>query len=214
MGGRLLAQPTPQSSGIGQTVSGEAKMAVPFEAVHHERHMDSIEVRPFSSSGDYERVVDYFLNADGSYLRGMGVDPSLLPDKNSWLHQLVADLGRSDQEKQAYYVTWVYNGEAIGHSNINQIAFGEHAYVHLHMWRSDLRRAGLGTEFFRKSVATFIDRFRLKRLVCEPWAENPAPNRVLHKAGFQLVRKYRTVPGPIAAEQEVNRYELVTRVYP
>ena len=140
----------------------------------------------------------------------MGVDPSLLPDRTSWLNMLVADLERDDREKKACYVGWIYNGETVGHSNVNQIRFGEEAYIHLHLWRSDLRKTGLGTEFFKRSAETFVDRFRLKRLICEPWAENPAPNRVLLKAGFKFVRKYRTVPGLIQPEQEVNRYELTS----
>lgn len=171
--------------------------------------MDIIEVRPFSSSSDYERVVDYFLSADESFLRGMGVDPSLLPDRHSWLRMLVADLRRNDREKKTFHVAWIHNGEPVGHSNINKIIFGEEAYIHLHMWRPILRKAGIGTEFFVQSTQMFIDRFRLKRLICEPWAENLAPNRVLLKAGFKLTRRYRTVPGLINAEQEVNRYELM-----
>jgi len=173
--------------------------------------MDILEVRPFSSSLDHERVVDYFLNADSSYLRGMGVDPSLLPDRDSWLRTLVADLERDDREKKTCFVAWIYNGEAVGHSCINKIRFGKEAYIHLHIWRSDFRKLGIGTEFFKQSAQMFVDRFRLKRLVCEPFAENPAPNRVLLKAGFKFIRRYRTVPVPISAEIEVNRYVLRTQ---
>jgi hypothetical protein len=31
---------------------------------------------------------------------------------------------------------------------------------------------------------------------------------VLEKLGFRFVRRYRTIPGVIAYEQDVNRYEL------
>ena len=167
-----------------------------------------IAIRAFSSIRDYERVVDYFLTADEAFLRGMGVDLSKLPDRESWLRRLSADLERDDREKEACFLAWVFNGKSVGHSNINNIKFAEEAYLHLHLWRSDLRKAGLGTEFLRRSVETFMDRFMLKRLVCEPSAENPAPNRALVKAGFKFIRKYRTVPSPITSEQDVNRYEL------
>jgi len=170
--------------------------------------MNTFEVRPFSSKRDCERVVDYFLNANPSYLRGMGVDPSLLPDRDCWLRTLIADLERDDREKKTCFVTWIYNGEAVGHSYINKIQFGKEAYIHLHIWRSDFRKLGIGTEFFKKSAQLFVDRFKLRRLVCEPFAENPAPNRVLLKAGFKFIRRYRTVPVPISAEIEVNRYIL------
>jgi len=61
----------------------------------------------------------------------------------------------------------------------------------------------------RKSANFYFDRFQLKKLLCEPWAENHAPNRVLEKLGFTLVKRYKTIPGVIAYEQEVNHYELL-----
>jgi RimJ/RimL family protein N-acetyltransferase len=85
---------------------------------------------------------------------------------------------------------------------------GNEAFIHLHLWDPKLRKAGLGTEFVRRSAKFFFERFKLRKLLCEPWAENPAPNRVLEKLGFKFVRRYRTVPVAIAFEQEVNRYEL------
>jgi RimJ/RimL family protein N-acetyltransferase len=60
----------------------------------------------------------------------------------------------------------------------------------------------------RRSANFYFERFNLKKLVCEPWAGNLAPNRVLEKLGFRFVTRYRTIPGVIAYEQDVNRYEL------
>ena len=40
------------------------------------------------------------------------------------------------------------------------------------------------------------------------YAENPGPNRTLAKLGFRLIKRYRTVPGIINFEQEVNRYVM------
>jgi len=44
---------------------------------------------------------------------------------------------------------------------------------------------------------TFIQKLELQRLYCEPYAESAAPNRVLAKLGFHLVKRYRTTPGII-----------------
>ena len=85
---------------------------------------------------------------------------------------------------------------------------GRRAYFHLHLWRPHLRKAGLGTEFSRRSVQFYFERFRLKRLFSEPFAENLAPNKVLPRLGFKFIQRYRTVPGAINGEQEVNRYML------
>jgi RimJ/RimL family protein N-acetyltransferase len=167
-----------------------------------------LAVTPFSSAADYERVLDYFLGADEPYLRGMGVDPKKLPQRAAWLERLLPDLTRPDEQKQTFYVGWDYQGSRVGHSNVNPLVYGDHAYVHLHLWDPAARHAGLGTEFLRRSIEVFFRRFALRRLYCEPYAENPAPNRVLTKVGFRLVKRYRTVPGLINAEQEVNRYVL------
>lgn len=167
-----------------------------------------IEVRPFSSREEYELMLDYFYNADDSFLRGMGVDRLKLPKREKWLDALLADHEKPDGGRDRFYLVWIYQGRRVGHSSINKIVPGAEAFIHLHLWDSQLRRAGLGTEFVRRSADFYFERFNLQKLVCEPRAENPAPNRVLEKLGFTFIRRYRTIPGVIAYEQDVNRYEL------
>lgn len=166
------------------------------------------DIKPFSCEADYGRMIDYFLQADEKFLIGMGVDPSKLPSRKDWLNRLLPDLERPVYEKQTYFLSWLYNGAAIGHSNVSKIKYGEEAYVHLHIWVPEFRKAGMGTEFFRKSANTFIRKFALKSLYCEPYAENPAPNRALSKLGFQFVKRYRTVPGLLNFDQDVNQYVI------
>ena len=157
-------------------------------------------------------MIDYFLDADDAYLRGMAVDRSRLPSREQWLRDVVLDQNRPDDCKQRLYVGWFYDGRLVGHSSVNQIEVGEEAFIHLHLWDASLRKSGAGTEFFRKSVDYFRERLRLKRVICEPYAHNCAPNRVLEKLGFTLVGRMRKIPGPINFEQDVNRWEL--RFYP
>ena len=170
--------------------------------------VEEIEVRPFSSREEYELMLDYFYKANDLFLRGMGVDRLKLPERDKWLEALLVDHEKPDGERDRFYLVWIFRGRRVGHSSINKILPGDEAFIHLHLWNSRLRRAGLGTEFVRRSAAFYFERFNLQKLVCEPWAENPAPNRVLEKLGFALVRRYRTIPGVIAFEQDVNRYEL------
>ena len=167
-----------------------------------------LAVTPFSCAADYAGVLDYFLGADESYLRGMGVDPQRLPQRAAWLARLLPDLTRPDEHKQTFYLGWDYQGRRVGHCNVNQLLYGECAYVHLHLWDAQIRRAGLGTELLRRSIRVFFQRFDLQSLYCEPYAENAAPNRVLTKAGFRWLKRYRTTPGLINFEQEVNRYVM------
>lgn len=151
-------------------------------------------------------MVDYFLEADDAFLRGMGVDRSRLPSRTDWIASALNDHGRPKHEKERAYLAWVYDGLAIGHSSINRIQVGKEAFIHLHLWTAPRRRAGLGTQFFRLSAERFARDFSLERLYCEPYAENPAPNRVVTRAGFRLMKRYRTIPGPLNFEQEVNLY--------
>jgi RimJ/RimL family protein N-acetyltransferase len=170
--------------------------------------VEEIEVRPFSNCQEYELMLDYFYKADDIFLRGMGLDRLKLPQRDEWLNNLLADHEKRDEERDRFYLVWIFRGEQVGHSSINNIVPGAEAYIHLHLWNSKLRRAGLGTEFLRKSAKFYFERFNLKKLVCEPWAGNAAPNRVLQKLGFTFVKRYVTTPVVIAYEQEVNRYEL------
>ena len=100
------------------------------------------------------------------------------------------------------------DNQPIGHSNINQIKFGNTATMHLHLWDSATRKKGLGIQFLRMTVPYYFKKFNLKKLICEPYSKNVAPNKVLKKLGFEWVRTYDTTPGQINFHQTVNRYEL------
>ncbi len=167
-----------------------------------------IQVRPFTGRSEYEQMVDYFLDGDLSFLQGMGVDPRKLPKREDWIEAVLIDHERAEEEKDRSYLAWVYEEKLVGHSSINQIKMGEEAFIHLHLWDSDLRMAGLGTGFFEKSSKEFMHWFKLKRLYCEPYAKNPAPNHIVKKLGFRFVKCHRTTPGPINFEQDVNLYVL------
>lgn len=172
------------------------------------RAMTDLDVRPLRGLDEVEAMVDYFLEADHAFLRGMGVDPAKLGDRATWIERVLADAARDDREKQTCQLGWTVDGVLVGHSSLSKLRFGEEAHIHLHLWRSDLRRGGIGTELFRRSANAFLRRFELKRLWCEPFADNPAPNRTLVRLGFRFVERVRTVPGAINFEQDVNRYEL------
>jgi RimJ/RimL family protein N-acetyltransferase len=136
----------------------------------------------------------------------MGVARSKLPSREEWISSALRDHDRPKHKKERAYLAWIFDGAAIGHSSINKIEVGEAAFIHLHLWFRERRAAGLGTRFFKLSVARFAEDFSLKRLYCEPFADNPAPNRALLKSGFLFVKRYRTVPGPMNFEQDVNQY--------
>jgi hypothetical protein len=63
-------------------------------------------------------MIDYFISAEDTFLRGMGVDRTRLPAKDKWLREVLADHKAADDKKDRFYLAWLYNGEQIGHSSI------------------------------------------------------------------------------------------------
>jgi RimJ/RimL family protein N-acetyltransferase len=161
-----------------------------------------------AEENDYKYIVDYFTSADHHFLNGMGVDPLKLPKRQDWLKLLSDNHTKPIEEKNIFYLIWYYNDEPIGHTNINKIVFGEEAYMHLHMWKREIRHKGIGLELMKLSIPHYFNTFKLKTLFCEPYALNQAPNKTLKKLGFTFVKEYETTPGLISFHQSVNRWSL------
>lgn len=157
---------------------------------------------------DFESIIRYFWDAEPAYLEGMGVDPAKLPSADDWYDLLVNDFRQPLEQRQFFYVIWELDGVPAGHSNINKICYAEEAFMHLHLWQPKTRRQGLGQKLLAESISRYFHKFKLQRLLCEPYAFNRAPNKTLPKLGFELVKSYATIPGWINFHQQVNRWQL------
>jgi RimJ/RimL family protein N-acetyltransferase len=157
---------------------------------------------------DIDLITQYWLTADADFLLGMGVDIGKMPSRENWHQMLGEQLIQDYPEKKSYCLIWTVDHEPIGHSNVNKIKFGEEAYMHLHIWNTGTRQKGYGVKLVKKSLPYFFKNLGLKTLYCEPYALNPAPSKVLEKVGFSFVKEYKTTPGWINFEQQVNRWEL------
>ena len=168
---------------------------------------DTLSVREISFD-DIDLIADYWESSDPAFLVSMGVDLSKLPSRPGLKEMLHQQLSQSYNEKKSYAIIWLVNGEPAGHSNTNKIVFGEEAYMHLHLWNSTHRKIGLGSQLVKMTLPYFMYNLKLKKLICEPYALNPAPNNTLRKVGFEFVKCYRTIPGSLNFEQDVNQWEL------
>jgi RimJ/RimL family protein N-acetyltransferase len=117
------------------------------------------------------------------------------------------------EEKKSYCIIWQADGKAIRHSNINKTIFGQEAYMHLHLWNTGLRKKGWATKLVELTLPWFFEKYKLKKLYCEPYALNPAPNKVLEKAGFEFLKTFTTTPGWINFEQPVNLWTMSYQQY-
>ena len=162
---------------------------------------------------DVGLIANYWLNSNPDFLISMGVDLNKMPTRDELNHMLTEQINSPIDEKKSYALIWEFDKEPIGHSNVNGIDFGNLATMHLHIWNSDSRKKGLGTELVKRSLPFYFEKLKLNSLYCEPYALNSAPNKTLEKVGFEFVKKYRTIPGSLNFEQEVNRWKLTKKNY-
>ena len=160
------------------------------------------------TEADISPLLDYWYHATPEHMQMMGADKEKLPPRDGFRKMLMAQLEATYPEKKAYALIWLEDGYPIGHCNVNQIHYGEDAFMHLHIWNSNHRQKGIGLQLVRLSLPYFFELLQLERIWCEPYALNPAPNRTLEKAGFTFVKRHITVPGSLNFEQEVNRWVL------
>ena len=148
---------------------------------------------------DINLLADYWIKSKPDYLVKMGVDLNKLPTRKELSSMLIEQINTPVARKKSYALVWELNGKQIGHSNVNGIEYGKQATMHLHMWESRTRKKGL---------PFYFEQLKIKKLICEPYTLNPAPNKTSKKIGFEFIKNYRTIPGSLNFEQDVNRWEL------
>ena len=158
---------------------------------------------------DLSLIVDYWILSSDEHLKGMGVDISKFPDRV----ELTGNLFNAIKNKKSFCIIWEHNNLPIGHTNANQIIIGKEAHMHLHLWQHLNRQKGLGIELLRQSLPLYFNTLKIDTLYCEPYAHNLAPNKVLKKVGFSFVKTYKTTPGPINFEQDVNQWILTKEAF-
>lgn len=152
--------------------------------------------------------MSYWTSASNEELLRMGADPEKMPAVEQFDKSLREQIQTHYSEKQGFALIWLKNDIPIGHCNVNQLEFAKSAHMHLHIWERTDRNRGVGEELVKKSVILFFEKLQLDRIVCEPYAKNPAPNKTLQKIGFEFEKEYFTIPGSINFEQPVKRWVL------
>jgi RimJ/RimL family protein N-acetyltransferase len=113
---------------------------------------------------------------------------------------------------RGFVLAWCINGEAIGHASLKDIVPGDFGSIHLHMWRPELRGKGHGPHLFCLAAVDFYERFKLRRIICEPKTDNPAPNRLLQRIGFPLISTRIGRSSELSVICKLNRYEIMREI--
>lgn len=171
-----------------------------------------LSVREFTED-DIPLIINYWQNASADYLNSMGATIEKLPSKEAWEKMLLEQIQLPYKEKKSYCIVWLIDAIPIGHCNVNKIIFGEEAFMHLHVWQQEKRKKGNGVQLVKMSLPYFFNNLHLKKLYCEPYVLNDAPNKTLQHVGFTFTKEYITTPGVINFEQPVKQWELTKEVF-
>jgi RimJ/RimL family protein N-acetyltransferase len=168
-------------------------------------------IRPLAIE-DLDGFIAYFTQPSKADAERMGLDIKRVPSATQLRADLIAMIGAPPDRHSSFVLAWCIDGTTIGHSSLKDIVAGDFGRMHLHMWRSDLRGKGYGPRLFCLSALDFYERFNLRRIICEPKADNPMANRMLKKIGFPLTLTHVAASSEISLVCELNRYEILRDV--
>jgi RimJ/RimL family protein N-acetyltransferase len=170
-----------------------------------------LSVRPLAAE-DFDDFINYWLALSQGELERLGIAIDRLPSAAQMRSDLEAMLAAPDDGVRSFVLAWCINGEAIGHSSLRDIVPGDFGSIHLHMWRADLRGKGHGPFLFCLAAVDFYERFKLKRIICEPKADNPPPNRLLQRIGFPLISTRIGRSSELSTICKLNSYDIVREI--
>jgi RimJ/RimL family protein N-acetyltransferase len=177
----------------------------------NDRENPRLTVRPLATE-DLDGFITYFTQPSKADAERMGLDLNRVPSAAELRSDLEAMIAAPIDRLSSFVLAWCVDGKAIGHSSLKEIIPGNFGSMHLHMWRADLRGKGYGPRLFCLSAVDFYERFRLKRIICEPKADNPMANRMLKRIGFPLILTHVAASSEISVVCELNRYEILRNV--
>src|SRR5215467_6850344 len=166
-----------------------------------------LTVRPLARE-DFDGFIAYFTRASQADAERMGLAIDKVPSPAQLRSDLEAMIATPVDRLRSFVLAWCIDGKTVGHSSLKDIVWGDVGSMHLHMWRADLRGKGYGPRLFCLSALDFYDRFNLKRIMCEPKADNPMANRMLQRIGFPLVLTHVAASSELSVVCELNRYEI------
>ena len=170
-----------------------------------------LTVRPLATE-DLDGYIAYFTRPSKADAERMGLAIDRVPSPTRLRSDLEAMIAAPLDRLRSFVLAWCVDGKAVGHSSLKDIVPGDFGSIHLHMWRPDLRGKGYGPRLFCLSALDFYERFNLKRIICEPKADNPMANRMLKKIGFPLVLTRVAASSELSVICELNRYEILRNV--
>ena len=173
-----------------------------------------MKVREITSS-DIPFILAYWRENSFADLERMG--ELARPDENANREFMTwfCETRPSVDEAKEDILIWEVDERAIGYATLKDVRPGQDAQIHLHMWDKELRGKGFGSVLFCLSAVTFITKFQLKNLYCQPKSDNPMPNRMLTKIGFPMLETVDWIraDGSIIKQNQYDIQEALATSY-
>ena len=169
--------------------------------------MSELNIRPLDLQ-DVPLVHDYLQNLSSEDLIRMGIAGDRRPSRQKLLDSYQEELEKTPESQSFFSFVWQVDGEEVGYSTLKDIKYGKSGSIHLHMWNSSSRGQGYGGILFCKTVLAFYERFNVETIICEPKADNPMPNKMLGKIGFQLISSREGASSELSAICTLNRFQI------
>jgi len=173
----------------------------------NDTRISRLTVRPLARE-DFDGYTAYFTRPSKADAERMGLAIDRVPPATRLRSDLEAMIATPADQLRSFILAWCVDGKAIGHSSLKDIVPGDSGSIHLHMWRADLWGRGYGPRLFCLSALDFYERFNLKRIICEPKADNPMANHMLQKIGFPLILTHVAASSELSVVCELNRYDI------
>jgi len=171
----------------------------------------ALNVRSFELT-DLIFIVDYWINASDKALEKMGADPKKIPSEKQLTRDLTELYNTPRTQRLTDYLIWLVDEVPIGFSSLKKIIPAQSGEMHLHMWNTDSRGKGYGAILFCQSALEFYQCFDLQKIKCEPSASNPAPNKMLQKIGFPLVKTHTAASSELSLVCKLNEYDVSEKI--
>ncbi len=177
------------------------------------RNMENLFAVKEIEKKDIQHIVKYWSTISTSHLESMGIKREELYIYANLGEYIEKQISLPYEQKSALFMIGLIDGEPYGHCYVNSIKFREEAHMHLHIWNSDRRQKGLGSQMVKRSIPYFFKNLEIKNLISEPYYLNSAPNKTLVKLGFQFEKCYVSKPSGWNFELKVHRWKLTKPVF-
>lgn len=147
---------------------------------------------------DIGPLVDYWHDADPSYLEFLGVDAETLGTREDTRRRFEGLIRTGDPEQDRVAFVSTLDDEVVSYVNFHFVSADEN-YLHCHIIRPQLRSRGLGSSSFGNMMRIAFAEFpAMDRLLFVTQPHNSKVNGMLHKVGLTFERRYLDDPDGLA----------------